>query len=574
MVCQAAPTTAEGGGHSSPAHHSCSPSDLAAAFGDTQRCTTGYEGNVCGICSIGFGMSKLFTCSKCYPKAALWALYAVAVLVISAVVRVLLTFTLEKSEKAVRAELNLGAGQTAAAGLAEGTAVPEGTSSTGKLQPDTSDHYAGSSAPGDVVKCVILYTQYIVLLASLQVNWPQVLSYPFQVLNWLSPASASQTVSLECVLRGERGSLLPVGIAQLLVFFVLPLLVYAGLVLLEMLCRAVRASAGSSSSARCPSVKMGCLASGGQRVSAGSYSLGAFSGILAMVVMFAFLPGLVRSALSLLMCLPLDDPAHIPYAYTGKANGTFWVSDLNQLCWSGYHRGWALGLGVPLTLLLCVVLPVAVFLTMFLHRNRLRDPAFRRHFGFLYHNYRPAYCAWETVVVLQTLCIVSISVYGLKLGAYYQALLMNAALAFMLLLLTACKPHASLQLHRLYQAALGCLLLTSYAAMSFLSVAATTSGNNGVIISGSSSSNSYNQAAYTVYKTTMGVIMLLANVTFMAYAVMVLLRSLQWGWLQAAVSELWVPCIGLRAPCGRLSNKSAKAEDEEHHCATVVTVSS
>ena len=318
---------------------------------------------------------------------------------------------------------------------------------------------------------------------------------------------------------------------------------------------------------------MGCLTRGRRRAAGASYSLAAFSGILAMVVLFTFLPGLVRSALSLFMCLPLDDPAHVPYAYTGEANGTFWVSDLNQLCWSGYHRGWALGLGVPFTLMLCLVSPVAVFLTMFLYRNRLRDPAFRRHFGFLYHNYRPAYCAWETVVVLQTLCIVSISVYGLKLGAYYQALLMNAALAFMLLLLTACKPHASWQLHRLYQAALGCLLLTSYAAMSFLSVAAITSGNNGVIISGSSSSNSYNQAAYAVYKTIMGVIMLLANVTFTAYAIMVLLRSLQWRWLQAAVSNLRVGCIQVTAPCGRLlMNKSAKAEKEQHQCASVVTV--
>ena len=77
-------------------------------------------------------MSKLFTCSKCYPKAVLWVLYAVAVVVISAVVRLLLSFTLrENAEKAVRAESNLGAGQTAAAAMAEESALPGGSCSTG-----------------------------------------------------------------------------------------------------------------------------------------------------------------------------------------------------------------------------------------------------------------------------------------------------------------------------------------------------------------------------------------------------------------------------------------------------------
>ena len=574
MDCQTAPTNAEGG-HSSPAHHNCSPSDLATAFGESQSCTTGYEGNVCGTCSEGCGMSKLFTCSKCYSKAVLWVLYVVAILVISAVVRLLLAFTLrENSGKAVsRAAPSLGAvTQTAAPAAEVESALPEGAASTGKLRPLGMSDHAKSIAPGDVVKCVILYTQYIVLLASLQVEWPRVLSYPFQFVNWLSPASASQTVSLECVLRGERGFLLPVGISQLLVFLVLPLLVYVSLVLLEVFCRALRASSCRSSNARRSRVTMGHVR-GQQRAagSATSYTLAAFSGVLAMVVLFTFLPGLARSALGLFMCLPLDNPAHVPYAYTGQANGTFWISDLNQSCWSGYHRSWALGLGVPLTLVLCVVLPVSVFLTMFLHRARLQDPAFRRHFGFLYHNYRPAYCAWEAVVILQTLCIVSISVYGLKLGAYYQALLMNAVLAFMLLLQTACKPHASWQLHRLYQAALGCLLLTSYAAMSFLSMAAVSSSNNGVIISGSSSSsNSYNQQAYTVYKATMGVIVLLANVGFMAYALMVLFRSLQWSLLQAAMFKFKIAFTQLIGPC--CSGKCAKGEEEHEQGATVVTV--
>ena len=187
----------------------------------------------------------------------------------------------------------------------------------------------------------------------------------------------------------------------------------------------------------------------------------------AMVVTFVFLPFVVRVAFGMFTCIALDQPVSPPYI--ANAVGSFWSFDTNQLCYEGYHRAWAQRLGVPLVCVLCIVLPLAVFLLVFFNRQNLNKADFRRHYGFLYRDYKPSMCCWEAILMIETITLVAVSVFGFTLGPYYQALVMNAALAFIGGLLLLFEPYAHKRTERFARGSVGCCLIISYVALSFLS---------------------------------------------------------------------------------------------------------
>jgi hypothetical protein len=145
---------------------------------------------------------------------------------------------------------------------------------------------------------------------------------------------------------------------------------------------------------------------------------------------------------------------------------------------STYHLKWALALGIPLLLLVCGVLPAVVLLVVLVNHNRLSDLRFKQKFGFLYKSYRSTCCLWEGVVTIQCLVLVAISVFGYTLGPFHQALLMTAAFAVIGLMLLACKPHNAQRAGKVHLQSIGCLMLTSFSALSFVAqgcIAANTS---------------------------------------------------------------------------------------------------
>lgn len=126
----------------------------------------------------------------------------------------------------------------------------------------------------------------------------------------------------------------------------------------------------------------------------------------AIVLAFFFLPSLLRTAYGLFACLQLDVPR--PTAGTFfqfNAVGRFWLMDTNQQCFEGYHRVWALALGIPLLTLLLTV-PVGVMVFLYLHRNKLQESYYLQHYGFLYTSYRLKRCWWEGALALQVSCLV------------------------------------------------------------------------------------------------------------------------------------------------------------------------
>ena len=195
-------------------------------------------------------------------------------------------------------------------------------------------------------------------------------------------------------------------------------------------------------------------------------------------------------------CVALDVPASFPY--DAAAVGSYLASDMSEQYYisGGYHRAWALGLGVPLLVLFCFVVPFGLFVFLWLsrRRGRLSDDSFRRHFGFLYRTWREDVCWWEAVSVCQTICLVAVGTFGHVLGVYFQSLVITAALGIICVLLLLVRPHNCQAAGAVMLFSVWVLITTAFSALTFLS---------------------YNNVtpAYG-YTMAMGVFVLLMNIAF------------------------------------------------------------
>ncbi|KAF6256060.1 hypothetical protein COO60DRAFT_147777 [Scenedesmus sp. NREL 46B-D3] len=82
-----------------------------------------------------------------------------------------------------------------------------------------------------------------------------------------------------------------------------------------------------------------------------------------------------------------------------KQSGSFWAVDLNMQCWAGYHRVFAIGMGVPLLLIVCLGLLACILYKALSYRHKLCNNHVIRHYGSLFRAYKSRFCWWESVVV-------------------------------------------------------------------------------------------------------------------------------------------------------------------------------
>lgn len=148
--------------------------------------------------------------------------------------------------------------------------------------------------------------------------------------------------------------------------------------------------------------------------------------VAALVVAFYAYPTLVKAALIFFACLPIDNAAHSPHAEYAIRNHTagYWVMDIQQECFTGSHRQWALGLGVPAVVVLCLGVPLALFLLLWCNTQNTSKKAFQQRYGFLYCNYADSKVWWEAVWAVQTVLLTAVSVFHFSARAYFSLLLM------------------------------------------------------------------------------------------------------------------------------------------------------
>jgi hypothetical protein len=240
-----------------------------------------------------------------------------------------------------------------------------------------------------------------------------------------------------------------------------------------------------------------------------------------MVVLFFFLPSLQRTLFGLFACIPLDQPVTWPYQAT--AVGSFWVYDTSSACFgTGWHRLLAPGLGIPLFAILCGLLPGFIVFITVSNMSRLYDADFRRSWGFLTQSYRPTFCWWEAVVVWETAVLVAISVFGVNVGAFYQCLLMIAALMLVSHLQLGFKLYVHVQAGRAMLQGTHCLLLTTLVGLSFLPYGPVQPG--------------------ATYGLVMGGILLVVHVVYVCSLLWRLLRLVDWP-LLCTVLERWTGAV-------------------------------
>lgn len=441
-----------------------------AGYADLQ-CSIGYHGNLCGVCDLGHGATDPFTCRKCMSRSTLLGLYVLAALMLLAFIKLLCHFTLVET---IRLESARSFEQ-----------VNPGVQSPGKADRVT-----------DLTKPLVLYFQYLLIIATLNIDWPASVSSPLKALELVFSSSSPQTFSVDCLFSHEAG--LPLAIKKIIFYLLAPFVMLAALLVLDLVIHRL------SLSSKKP------LSAADQVISN------------AIVVIFFFLPSLARTSLSMFACVTIDQLGASSTDTGLTAVGKYWLLDPQQACFEGYHFRWALGLGFPLLILICIALPAAVyFITRRSGTNSLQKPGFSLHYGFLYRTYRPNRCCWEAVIALQTVSFVTVSVFGASLGSLNQTVLMSFMLVVLEALLVKFKPYAVEEAQLIMQYAVLCLLLTTLAALTFLP-------------------NGYVQGAATnhIYQLVMGALLAALNLAFVAYVVWQLWKLVPWSHIGAKAQSV------------------------------------
>jgi hypothetical protein len=381
--------------------------------------------------------------------------------------------------------------------------------------------------PSNYIRILIRHLQYLVIIGSLRVPWPAALSVVFQALSWLFAATSSQVVSLDCLIKQEVGDAttassvvtrVPVAVLVALVYLIAPV----GFLILVLLTRGAvwacfasklklfpsppAAAAAAPPPAGAAVEEQVSISSNESHCSTGSARNGPTAGmrevvyVSCLVVLFFFYPSLVRVGLSFFACYHLDQIGpQDPYAAYAVANAThgYWVSDMDQPCFEGWHLSWALALGLPCTLLFCLGVPLGILCLLYPNRHRLNSPSVKGALGFLYLNYRSRRYYWEAISNAEIAVLVCISVFGFTLGMYYSTLLLNATFTMFFMLQYFMKPHSSESLHVTQLASWSCLYLTTMFGLTLLP---------------------FDVEAPSVYGSAIGVLGLIMNIAFVLWA--------------------------------------------------------
>uniref|UniRef100_A0A383WGI8 Uncharacterized protein n=1 Tax=Tetradesmus obliquus TaxID=3088 RepID=A0A383WGI8_TETOB len=292
------------------------------------QCSSGYSGNLCAVCKLGFGATKPFTCRHCLPKPTLLGLYIVAAVVMLLLIKLLCMFTMaeaSRSNQGIGSSSNSSIGPTASLPRSQqGAAAAEASAAPGTCTARSNSSSSSSSSSSDngtepsmLLRALVLFMQYQIIVASVGVSWPAPLEVPLQGLAWIWSGASPETLAPDCLLRDGSDSGSSLAVKRVMFHVLAPLAMLCVLVAVEVL-TAFAAAAGRARSKALLLLPGRLLAT-------------------ALVVLFFFLPSLSRTAFSLFACIRIDAPAAAPYA--AAAVGWFSVLDTNAACFGdGWHK--------------------------------------------------------------------------------------------------------------------------------------------------------------------------------------------------------------------------------------------
>jgi len=399
---------------------------FTASCRENGQCVDGHEGPLCGVCRQGYGMVSPLRCRKCMPVGAQLGLY----LVLCVATVVFVAFTVHVTWRD-----NLAADQTV---------------------HDT-----------DLIKVVVQFLQYIVLIGTMSIPWPENINLHvwFQAAAAVFGAASGQALSLDCWLAGlALRDKLPLAIQRQLVFFLAPVAIFLAVMVLQCLWWVMWVA-----------VRRRCRRPGRHRSRVAapdtSFLVVRKLPVTALVVAYFAYPTMLWGALGFFACLRIDKKPDLPHFMADLDSGLlnhargYWVSDIRQQCFIGYHLYWALGLGLPAVLLLCVGVPVAIGWGLWANICKAGTEAFRRHFCFLYRNYKPEYMWWEAVWAAQTVVLTLVSAFAFPMGRYFSMLCLLVVFLVSAAVQGVFRPYAEHTLHHMHLISSSCLVATTIGAL-------------------------------------------------------------------------------------------------------------
>jgi hypothetical protein len=304
----------------------------------------------------------------------------------------------------------------------------------------------------DYIKVLVLFLQYTVLIGGVSVAWPLFdVQRWFQAVNIVFAVGSGQALSLDCwLVHYIHQGKLPLAMQRQLVYFLAPVVVLLAVVALLWLAWALGRWV----------VPLVWRPKEGATQHPASLVTRKLPVTLLVVAFYAY-PTLLRASLSFFACLRIDripPEVQLPPGTTTLLNHTagYWVSDITQQCFVGYHKGWALGLGLPSVLLWCIVVPIAMGLGLFLCRSKAESDRFREHFGFLYRSYKPKRMWWEAVWAARTVVLTVISVFAIPMERYFAVLSLHMVFLVSGALQIVFQPYAFATLHRMHMFSTSC----------------------------------------------------------------------------------------------------------------------
>jgi predicted outer membrane repeat protein len=416
----------------SPLVHSCPRKEVCLYGGG---CEKGYEGNVCGKCSDDYGFGGPFTCNKCLSFRSTLAIYASAAIVMLIVVSTLLHTTLKDNQTGVSGD-----------------------------------------RPSDFLKILVRHVQYLVIVSSIGLRCPSGLAFTFTAVSYVfATADGAGFISLDCLLPAEG---LPFALKRSVVYLLAPAVIFLVAMGARLLLGAAQVILLELRWTRCFTLREQPR----PRLPAGqSYgtSVLVIACVASLVTLFSVYPSLVAVSLSFFTCMPLDNErgqqgllseAYRQYAVANATYG-YWVYDMQQPCWEGWHRAWALGLGIPCVVLFCIAVPVMLAWVLVANRRQIQSAGmFKKCLGFLYHSFRDDKFYWEVINTLQLAVLVAIKVFVHTLRPFYSTLLFQLCSAAMLALHYTVQPYVSARLNRTLSLSMGCMFITTSIALTLFSV--------------------------------------------------------------------------------------------------------
>ncbi|CDW86060.1 UNKNOWN [Stylonychia lemnae] len=319
-------------------------------------CLQGYRGILCADCNVGYSRTGTFECGKC-PQYGQNLFRIIAIILVAIVVIIFM----------IRSTLN-------------GAANVKNTTSVFQ-------------------KIILNHIQLIVLTASFDFKWPQIVLDFFKTSQTIGEAS-NQIFSIDCFFNNDQGFDSVQGIEDQKIgkelgvrIFYIKLALFGSLPIFLVLISSsfwfILYNKKNQKSIRVTKA-------------------------ISTVVILLFLvhPNIVKYVFNLFNCIDIDGEKRVK-------------NDLQILCYVEEHIIWALGIGLPSLIVWGLGIPLFGFILLLRDHKSLDSLVTRQKYGFLYRGFKRRFYYWEIVITYRKIFLIFIQIFLVQYGVITQTQTLN-----------------------------------------------------------------------------------------------------------------------------------------------------